>query len=284
MLELKGKPVADQIYQNISEEFKKWTSKNWNPPSLAVILVGENKASQVYVKNKQQACEKLGFRSRLITLPTTVSEAHLSDQIKELNANSSVDAILLQLPLPEHINSKNMTESIDASKDADALTTESMGKLMTGQQIVSSCTPAGIIEILKFYNIDIAGKEALVIGRSQIVGLPLFHLLNQLNATVTLAHSKTANLSSLLTRFDFVFVAVGRAHFLKVVEFKKGAVVVDVGIHRTSTGLIGDVDSAGAADYLSALTPVPGGVGPMTIAVLMQNTFKLAERIRKKDS
>lgn len=280
MLELKGKPVADHIYQKISDEFKKWPSMNRKAPHLTVVLVGEDPASQVYVQHKQKACEKLGFGSTLVRLPASITDSQLSEALQKLNTDSSVDAILLQLPLPAHLDSKKMTETIKVSKDADALTTASLGKLMAGQQIVASCTPAGIIEILKFNKIDVSEKNVLVIGRSQIVGLPLFHLLNQLNATVTLAHSKTPNLKKLVAEFDFVFVAVGKVHFLKASDFKKNAVVVDVGIHRLPTGLTGDVDAEGASDQLSALTPVPGGVGPMTIAMLMQNTFLLASRNR----
>ncbi len=273
MLELKGKPVADHIYQTIRDDL------STNPeliPHLVVILVGGDPASQVYVQHKQKACEKLGFKSNLVHLAENTSEKELTEKIKSLNADPSVNGILLQLPLPPHLDSKKMTELIMPSKDADALTTASLGKLMTAQQLVSSCTPAGIIEILKFYKIDVSGKNVLVIGRSQIVGLPLFHLLNQLNATVTLAHSKTTELKKLVMQFDYVFVAVGKPHFLKATDFKKNAVVVDVGIHRLQSGLVGDVDPMGADGHLAALTPVPGGVGPMTIAMLMKNTLTLS--------
>lgn len=283
MLELKGKPVADQIYQNISKEYKNWTSQNWKAPHLSVILVGDDSASQVYVQHKQKACENLGFQSSLIRLPADISDQKLTERLSEVNSDTSVDAILLQLPLPAHLDSKKFTEMIHVSKDADALTTASLGKLMAGQQIVVSCTPAGIVEILKFNKIDVSGKNVLIIGRSQIVGLPLFHLLNQLNATVTLAHSKTSNLKNLVLQFDYVFVAVGKAHFLQPTDFKKGAFVIDVGIHRLASGLTGDVNSAGASEHLGALTPVPGGVGPMTIAMLMQNTFLLAGKQRKSN-
>ena len=268
MLELKGKPVADHIYQTIQTALSTQPDRS---PYLVVILVGDDPASQVYVQHKQKACEKLGFKSSLVRLPGNASEKELSEKIKSINADPSVNGILLQLPLPAHLEAKKMTELIQPSKDADALTTASLGKLMTSQQLVASCTPAGIIEILKFYEIDVSGRNVLVIGRSQIVGLPLFHLLNQLNATVTLAHSKTLELKKLLLTFDYVFVAVGKPRFLKATDFKKDAVVVDVGIHRLESGLVGDVDPVGAVGHLAALTPVPGGVGPMTIAMLMQN-------------
>jgi methylenetetrahydrofolate dehydrogenase (NADP+)/methenyltetrahydrofolate cyclohydrolase len=281
MLELKGKPVADQIYTQIQQDFKLWPEKKWSPPHLVVILVGSDPASQVYVQHKQKACEKLGYQSSLVRMPAETTKEQLTQKINDLNHDTSVDSIMLQLPLPSHLNAKKMTELISLKKDADGLTSAALGKLVTGQQFIASCTPAGIIEILKYYNIDVARKNALVIGRSQIVGLPLFHLLNQLNATVTLAHSKTENLIDIVKNFEFVFVAVGQPHFLKASDFKKNAVVVDVGIHRLDAGLTGDVDFTLAKENLLAYTPVPGGVGPMTIAMLMKNTFILAEKNRK---
>lgn len=274
MLELKGKPVAELIYQKMTAQMSQ------NPkhrPHLTVVLVGDDPASQVYVEHKQKACEKLGFKSTLVRLPADTSESKLAETLKNLNADNSVHGILLQLPLPSHLDSKKLTNLIAVEKDADGLTSTSLGQLVAHKQIVASCTPAGIIEILKFYKIDVEGKNVLVIGRSQIVGLPLFHLLNQMNATVTVAHSKTTNLKQLVKNFDFVFVAVGKPHFLKATDLKKGAVVIDVGIHRLPQGLIGDVDPEGAQNHLSALTPVPGGVGPMTIAMLMQNTYILSQ-------
>lgn len=274
MLQLKGKPVAECIYNQIKENLKERSKK----PHLAVILVGEDPASQVYVSHKQKACESLGFKSTMVKLSEKSTAAELSQKIDELNKDPGVDAILLQLPLPFHLDSKKMSDLIATGKDADGLTTASLGLMMAGRQIISSCTPSGIIEILKHYKISVAGKNVLVIGRSLIVGLPLFHLLIQENATVTVAHSKTENLKDLVKTFDFIFVAVGKPHFLKSTDFKKDAVVVDVGIHRQSSGLVGDVDPAGAEGHLKALTPVPGGVGPMTIAMLMHNTYKLAEK------
>ena len=275
MLQLKGKPVAENIYNQIKEKLKESTHR----PHLAVILVGGDPASQVYVSHKQRACESLGYKSTMVELSAKTSAAELSQKIQELNNDPEIDAILLQLPLPAHLDSKKMSDLITANKDADSLTTPSLGLMMAGRQIVSSCTPAGIIEILKYYKISVAHKNVLVIGRSLIVGLPLFHLLIQENATVTVAHSKTENLKDLVKTYDFVFVAVGRPHFLKVSDFKKGAVVIDVGIHRQSSGLVGDVNPEGADGHLAALTPVPGGVGPMTIAMLMQNTYKLSAKL-----
>ncbi len=281
MLELKGKPVAESIYQQIISDSKDWSSKNWSRPHLVVVLVGTDPASQVYVQHKQKACEKLNFQSTLVQLPEAISELDLTTKLKALNEEQSVDGILLQLPLPAHLNSKKMSDLIHPDKDCDGISSSSLGALVTGQQLVASCTPSGIIEILDFYKHDVAKKNVLVIGRSLIVGLPLFHLLNQKNATVTLAHSHTANLSAMLKDFDFVFVAIGKPNYFKATDFKKGAAVIDVGIHRLPDGLVGDVHPAGAVGHLAALTPVPGGVGPTTIAMLMRNTFKLAEKKRK---
>lgn len=272
MLQLKGKPVAESIYNQIKEKLKLSPKR----PHLAVVLVGDDPASQVYVSHKQKACENLGFKSTLVRLPAATSEPELIRQISKLNEDSSVHGILLQLPLPPHLDSKKMSDLILPSKDADCLTATSLGLLMAGRQVVSSCTPSGIIQILKYYNIAVANQKVLVIGRSLIVGLPLFHLLTQENATVTVAHSKTPNLKNMVKDFDFVFVAVGKPHFLSAGDFKKGAVVIDVGIHRLNSVLVGDVNPVGAEGHLRALSPVPGGVGPMTIAMLMQNTFKLA--------
>ena len=280
MLLLKAKPVAENLYNQLKSALAAGAVK----PHLAVVLVGEDPASQVYVSHKQKACENLGFGSTMIHLPASISEAELTEKLQALNKDSGVHGILLQLPLPAPLNAKTtyFTNLISPYKDADSLTTASLGLLVSGQHMVASCTPAGIIEILKHYKINVTGKNVLVIGRSLIVGIPLFHLLDLQNATVTLAHSKTEALKALVKNFDFVFVAVGKPHFLTAKDFKKNAVVVDVGIHRTENGLIGDVNPEGGEDHLDALTPVPGGVGPMTIAMLMLNTFKLANPQWKK--
>ncbi len=279
MTELKGKPVADAIYAEIAAQISAWNQKKWAAPHLAVVLVGGDPASEVYVSHKQKACEKLNFKSTLVRLPESSSESEIANVIQKLNADASVDAILMQLPLPSHLDGKKMTELIETQKDADGLTQASLGALVAGKQVVASCTPAGIIEILKFYKISFTNKKVAVLGRSLIVGLPLFHLLIQENATVTLCHSKTENLKSVLADMDVVFVAIGKPEFFKTTDFKKGTVVIDVGIHRMPGGLCGDV-AAGPADHLAARTPVPGGVGPMTIAMLMKNTFTLANQKR----
>lgn len=278
MLKLKGKAVADSLYKELREKTLNWERK----PHLSVVLVGNDPASEIYVSHKQKACEALGFGSSLHRLSDKATAAELRATLLQLNQDSSVDAILLQLPLPEHLNAREMTDLIAFEKDADGLTTMALGKLAAGQQLVSSCTPSGVIEILKHYQIPVQSRKALIVGRSLIVGTPLFHLLNQQNATVTLAHSKTPDLKKMLQEYESVFVAIGKPKFFKAQDFKKDAVVVDVGIHRLADGICGDVDSDGAEEYLSALTPVPGGVGPMTIAMLMKNTYLLAEQSRKR--
>ncbi len=279
MTELKGKPVADTIYADIAKQISAWNQKKWAVPHLAVLLVGSDPASEVYVSHKQKACEKLNFKSTLIRLSENSSEVEITKAVQQLNSDENIDAILMQLPLPGHLDGKKMTELICPAKDADGLTQASLGALVAGKQIVASCTPAGIIEILKYYKIEIVNKKVAVLGRSLIVGLPLFHLLVQENATVTLCHSKTDNLKSVLADMDVVFVAIGKPEFFKSTDFKKGAVVIDVGIHRKPEGLCGDV-ATGSADHLAARTPVPGGVGPMTIAMLMKNTLTLAAKHR----
>jgi methylenetetrahydrofolate dehydrogenase (NADP+)/methenyltetrahydrofolate cyclohydrolase len=271
MLHLKGKPVAEHVFNELKAKLQSTEVR----PHLAVILVGEDPASQVYVGHKQKACAELGFKSTLIKLNSDTTAEKLTKTISELNQDKNVNGILLQLPLPKHLDAKVMTNLIFPEKDADSLTYTSIGRLAAGQQMASSCTPAGIIEILKHYKIDVSGKKVLVIGRSLIVGIPMLHLLTQQNATVTMAHSKTENLLELVKTFDYVVVAVGKPKFIKATDFKKDAVVIDVGIHRTESGLVGDVNPEGAEENLKAFTPVPGGVGPMTIAMLMQNTYNL---------
>ncbi len=280
MIDMQGKPVADSIYAEIAEQISAWKLKKWTAPHLAVVLVGADPASEVYISHKKKACEKLNYKSTLVRLSENSSEADVAKVIQKLNADSDIDGILLQLPVPKHLDAKKMTELIAPSKDADGLTQASLGALMSGQQKVASCTPSGIIEIMKFYKINLLNKKIAVLGRSLIVGLPLFHLLVQENATVTLCHSKTANLKSIIADMDIVFVAIGKPEFFSELDFKKGAVVIDVGIHRTSGGLCGDV-ARGGSDYLAARTPVPGGVGPMTIAMLMKNTMTLAAMNRQ---
>ncbi|MFZ3230808.1 MAG: bifunctional 5,10-methylenetetrahydrofolate dehydrogenase/5,10-methenyltetrahydrofolate cyclohydrolase [Pseudobdellovibrio sp.] len=284
MIELKGKPVADSVYSEIIEELQKWSSLNWSLPHLVVVLVGNDPASEVYVSHKEKACHRLNFKSTMVRLSANTSEMELQSVLQKLNHDESVDAVLLQLPLPSHLDAKAMTEYISPWKDADGLTQASLGALMAGQQKVTSCTPSGIIKILDFYKIELAKKKVVVVGRSLIVGLPLFHLLTQRNATVTLSHSKTENIQDHISQADISFIAIGKANFFKVTDFKKNSVVVDVGIHRIDNLLYGDVNPTHADKHLAALTPVPGGVGPMTIAMLMKNTLTLALTKRKCQS
>lgn len=276
MIELKGKPVADSVYTQITNQLTQFTEKKWAMPHLVVVLVGDDPASEVYVSHKEKACQKLNFKSTMVKLPATATESEVRQTLEKLNHDKSVDGVLLQLPLPSHLDSKKLTEVISPNKDADGLTQASLGALMAGQQKVASCTPAGIIKMLEFYKVNLLNKKVVVVGRSLIVGLPLFHLLLQKNATVTLCHSKTENIKQQLQDADVVFIAIGKPKFFKAQDFKKGAIVIDVGIHRLPEGLCGDVDGQSGSDHLAGLTPVPGGVGPMTIAMLMKNTMTLA--------
>lgn len=282
MIELKGKPVAESVFNEITSQLNQFTQKKWSMPHLVVVLVGSDPASKVYVSHKEKACQNLNFKSTILNLPETATEKEVQQTLEKLNDDKTVDAILLQLPLPAHLDSKKMTEVICPLKDADGLTQASIGALVAGQQQVVSCTPAGIMKMLDFYKINVAGKKVVVAGRSLIVGLPLFHLLVQKNATVTLCHSKTENIKHQLAEADISFIAIGKPQFFRAADFKKGSIVIDVGIHRLASGLCGDVDPENANDHLGALTPVPGGVGPMTIAMLMKNTLTLALYHRNK--
>ena len=270
---LDGKAVAAQLKSELAQEISGFTKK----PGLAVVLVGDDPASQVYVRNKIKACEFVGIQSFEHRLSDQVSFGELSVLISQLNVNPDVDGILVQLPLPKHLNEDAVIELIDPSKDVDGLSVENAGLLMQQKEAVAPCTPAGVMEILKFYDIEVAGKEAVVIGRSNIVGKPMAHLLLQANATVTICHSKTQNLKQHTKRADIVVVAAGRPEFLGEGDFDSQAIVIDVGIHRKADGkLCGDVKSTGLA--VQACTPVPGGVGPMTIAMLLKNTVQLYKR------
>lgn len=276
---LKGAPVSQKIQTEIKEILSGWATSS-ALPKLVVVLVGDDPASQVYVGHKQKMCEKLGILTEVIRLPGLSSEASVEQTLKKLNNDNSVDGILLQLPLPQHLEARKLIEIISPDKDADCLTEKNLGKLLTQTALVQPCTPSGIIEILNYYNLSVAGKNVAVVGRSLIVGMPLFHLLNQQNATVTVFHSKSANLKQQIKNYDVVFVAIGKPHFFSAADFSKDTVVIDVGIHRLEAGLTGDVDFSKSEGQLKAYTPVPGGVGPMTIAMLMKNTLALAKKRR----
>jgi methylenetetrahydrofolate dehydrogenase (NADP+)/methenyltetrahydrofolate cyclohydrolase len=249
------------------------------PPGLAVVLVGADPASQVYVRNKGLAAEAIGFRHRQIDLPADVAESEILDCIDGLNADSEVDGILVQLPLPKHVDATRVVDRIDPSKDVDGLTTLSAGLLSQGRPRFVPCTPRGVMELLREAGVDPRGREAIVIGRSNIVGRPMAQLLEQANATVTLAHSRTTDLPDVVRRAEIVVAAVGRAQIVRADWIRDGAIVIDVGMNRDAAGkLCGDVATAEVAERASAITPVPGGVGPMTIAMLMANTFDAALR------
>ncbi|MBR0414094.1 MAG: bifunctional methylenetetrahydrofolate dehydrogenase/methenyltetrahydrofolate cyclohydrolase FolD [Clostridia bacterium] len=266
-----GKIVAAAVKDRIAEEVK----ENGYTPGLAVIIVGNDPASRVYVNNKKKACEYCGFHSEEYALAENTTQGELIALIKKLNCDDKIDGILCQLPLPKHLDEKAVIEAISPAKDVDAFCEADVGKVMIGNYTFSPCTPAGVMELLKYYNIDISGKNAVVIGRSNIVGKPMAMLLLHANATVTICHSKTQNIKELCRGADILVSAVGRIGAVTADMVKEGAVVIDVGINRNAEGkLQGDVDFENVKEKASFITPVPGGVGPMTIAILMQNTLK----------
>lgn len=269
---LNGKELASKITENLKNEVSALSKK----PKLAVILVGNNPASEIYVKNKSIKAQNIGFESLVIPLPADTTEENILEHIYILNEDSDINAILVQLPLPEHINQKRILEAIEPIKDVDGFTSYNFGKLALGYNPFSvPCTPKGIIRLLDEYNINIEGKKVLVIGRSNIVGKPISLMLLKKNATVTVAHSKTPDIKSLAQNSDIIVSATGQPKFITKDFIKIGAVVVDVGITRTNEGISGDVDFDGVAPLTSYITPVPGGIGPMTIAMLMENTLEL---------
>lgn len=248
------------------------------PPGIAVVRVGEDPASKVYVGRKTARAQRLGFRHEEIHLDATVSQAELESVIDGLNADDGIDGILVQLPLPDELDSTALLDRISAAKDVDGFHPNNAGHLSQGRPRFVPCTPAGVMRILEHHGVALEGKRAVVVGRSNIVGRPMAMLLEQANCTVTIAHSRTRDLPSVLSDAEIVVAAVGRPHFVKGEWIRKGAVVVDVGINRLDDGtLVGDVDTDAAAVNAAAITPVPGGVGPMTIAMLMANTVKAAE-------
>lgn len=266
-----GKKISAEIKEELKVKVKEYKEKGIDI-TLAVIQVGNDPASSVYVNNKKKACEFIGIRSLAYELDENISEKELLDIIEELNNREDVNGILVQLPLPEHINEDKVIEAISPLKDVDGFHPMSVGALSIGKKGFVSCTPAGIIELLKRSDIDIAGKECVVIGRSNIVGKPMAMLLLRENGTVTVAHSRTKDLMEVAKRADILVVAIGKPKFINADYVKEGAVVIDVGIHRNENNkLCGDVDYESVVDKVSAITPVPGGVGPMTIAMLMSN-------------
>ncbi len=275
-MDIDGKQIAKQIRQNIKQEIEDYEKK----PGLAVVLVGDNPASQIYVRHKEKACQGIGYYSEKIVLPKETTEHELLDLVEKLNNDDKLHGILVQLPLPDHIDEDKIIESINPKKDVDGFHALNMGNLLVGKDTIVSCTPKGVIELIKRTGIDISGKNAVVVGRSNIVGKPAAILLLQNNATVTICHSRTKDLKKHCLEADILVVAVGRPNFITEDMVKKGAVVIDVGMNRLENGkLAGDVDYENVKEKASHITPVPGGVGPMTIAMLMQNTLECYKKI-----
>ena len=273
-----GKVISAQIREEIAEKVKEYNAKTGKLPGLAVVIVGENPASQVYVRNKKKACEQVGFNSWVYEMPESTTQDELNALIDKLNEEADVHGILVQLPLPKHLDEEQVILRIKPEKDVDAFHPTNVGRITIGNPKFLPCTPAGIMELLHRSNIEISGKECVVIGRSNIVGKPMALLLLAENGTVTVCHSKTRDLKEVCKRADILVVAIGKADFVKAGMVKEGAVVIDVGMNRNAEGkLTGDVDFASVSEVASYITPVPGGVGPMTITMLLQNTLRAAE-------
>jgi methylenetetrahydrofolate dehydrogenase (NADP+)/methenyltetrahydrofolate cyclohydrolase len=278
---IRGKETAETIREEIRVQVAELAGKG-RVPGLAVILVGEDPGSAIYVRNKKKATVEAGMRSFGYELPADVSERDLLDLIDTLNKDPEVHGILCQLPLPKHLDEFRITCAIDPAKDVDGLHPVNAGLLSLGRDALVSCTPAGVMEMLRRAGIEVSGKECVVVGRSNIVGKPVAQLMLQAHATVTICHSRTRDLPSVVRRADIVVVAIGRPRFLKGEWLKPGAVVVDVGINRDENGkVVGDVDFDSVLEVASAVTPVPNGVGPMTIAMLLKNTLQAFRRIEK---
>lgn len=269
-----GKKVSDEVKAQVAKETELLKSKGI-VPGLAVVIVGDDPASRVYVNNKKKACELVGFKSEEYALPAQTTQQELLDLVGTLNDKKDINGILVQLPLPEHLDEKQIIEAINPIKDVDAFNAVNVGKIMIGDYDFLPCTPAGVMEMLSYYNIPVSGKNCVVIGRSNIVGKPMAMLLLHQNGTVTICHSKTRNLKEICAGADILVAAVGIPKFVKADMVKEGAVVIDVGMDRDENcKLCGDVDFDDVKEKTSYITPVPGGVGPMTIATLMKNTLK----------
>lgn len=275
---INGRELADRMQAQIKEEVQELEKKGIRP-GLVVLLVGENQASQTYVKNKDLAAAKIGIRSKIERLPETISEADLLTVIEQYNQDAYYHGILVQLPLPKHIDEEKVLLAVDPNKDVDGFHPMNMGHLFIGEPTMIPCTPYGIMKMFEAYNIDLEGKRAVVIGRSNIVGKPMAQLMMMKNATVTIAHSRTVDLPAVAREADILVVAIGRGHFVTKEFVKPGAVVIDVGMNRDANGkLIGDVKFDEVAPIASFITPVPKGVGPMTITMLMYQTVEAAKK------
>lgn len=284
MLVLDGRQVADSVRGRLKQRVEAYKNLTGRGPHLVVVLVGQDPASEVYVRNKHLACQKIGMESTVLKFAADLSADQFLIELQKLNQNPQIDGVLVQLPLPEQIPNELVAENLLPEKDADGLTYGTMGRILAGKSEVKSCTPLGIMRILEHYQLPVAGLKAVVIGRSLIVGKPMFHLLTEANATVALCHSKTKNLREYTLNADLVVVAAGRARFLGRDAFKKDSIVIDVGIHGAGNSsepsikkLCGDVRFEELDGWVKAATPVPGGVGPMTITSLLENTMTLAE-------
>lgn len=284
MIELDGKKLSKEIKEKIKVEVSSIKEKYGKTPGLAIVLVGENPASKIYVNSKIKGCSELGFESFAHFLPEDTKEEELLNVIEELNKDENVNGILVQLPLPKHIDEKKVIDKISLEKDVDGFKPENFGLLMLNdKKSIKPCTPAGIIEILKSYSIELEGKDVVILGRSNIVGKPMAGLMINEGATVTICNSKTKNLVEKTKKADIIVVAIGKAKFLTADMVKDDVVIIDVGINRTENGLFGDVDFEDVSKKASYITPVPGGVGPMTVAMLFHNTLRAFKNINNID-
>ncbi len=282
---LDGKALSSKIKEELKGQCKELKNEYLLVPTLAIVLVGDNPASLVYVSSKEKACAEVGIQSVVVRLKETVTEECVISEVDKLAQDKTVNAVMVQLPLPKGINERNVLAHIPPEKDADGLTALSAGKMFDGEFSLLPCTPSGIIELLKRNNIELCGKHAVIVGRSNLVGKPLSVLLLRENCTVTVCHSKTQNLSKFTSAADILVVAIGKKNFVTGNMVKQGAVVIDVGINRTEQGLFGDVDFYAAKEVASYITPVPGGVGPMTVTMLLSNAIlacKMQNGILKK--
>ena len=285
-----GKAISKQIQAELKLKVQSFVDESKVQPMLAAVLVGDDPASQVYVRNKERACKRVGIKSELIRMPATSTTEELLAKVNELNDNPGVNGILVQLPLPDQVDAQQVLDAVDPKKDVDAFHPENVGLLSQGRPRFLPCTPFGIVHMLAKSNIETTGKQVCVIGRSDIVGKPMTLMLAQrdselgsqyANATVTLCHSRTKDLSAVTRGADILIAAIGKPKFVTGEMIKPGAVVIDVGINRTDDGLVGDVDFDAAMEVASAVTPVPGGVGPLTVTILLENTLKAA-KLQKK--
>ena len=273
-----GKLISAQIREEIAQKVVEYNKKTGKLPGLAVIIVGEDPASQVYVRNKKKACEQVGFYSRVYELPASSTQGELNDLVEKLNSDEQIHGILVQLPLPKHLNEEEVLLKIDPKKDVDAFHPYNVGMITIGNPGFLPCTPAGVMQLLIRSGIEISGKECVVVGRSNIVGKPMALLLLAANGTVTVCHSRTRDLAEVCRRADILVAAIGKADFFTGDMIKEGAVVIDVGMNRRADGkLTGDVNFAEVEPKASYITPVPGGVGPMTITMLLKNTLTAAK-------